>query len=77
MEQPQAQQAEAGPINVNAQAVTIQPIQEFNPDSEVGASLGTRWNLWLEDFEMFLLASGITDTTRQHALLLYQAGQCT
>ena len=72
-EQPE-QQAEAGPINVNAQAVAIQPLPEFNPDSEVGASLSARWNLWIDDFEMFLLASGITDAKRQRALLLYQAG---
>jgi hypothetical protein len=36
--------------------------------------LGARWNLWIEDFEMFLLASGITDPKRQRALLLYQTG---
>ena len=68
------EQAEAGHINVNAQTVAIQPLPEFNPDSEVGASLGARWNLWIEDFEMFLLASGINDPKRQRALLLYQAG---
>ena len=28
----------------------------------------------VEDFEMFLVANGITDTTRKRALLLYQAG---
>ena len=26
---------------------------------KIGAGLGARWNLWIEDFEMFLLASGI------------------
>ena len=31
------------------------------------------WTTWLSDFEMFLLASGITDTKRQRALLLYTA----
>ncbi len=54
MAEHQAQQAEAGPINVNAQAVAIQPLPEFNPDCEVGASLGARCNLWIQDFEMFL-----------------------
>ena len=38
MAEQQAQQAEAGPINVNAQAVAIQPLPEFDPDSKVGAS---------------------------------------
>ena len=55
-------------------SISIQPIAEFNPDTEIGASLATRWTTWLDDFEMFLLASGIQDTKRQRALLLYQAG---
>ena len=70
----QPEQGEAGPINVNAQAVATQPLPEFNLDAEIGASLGARWNLWIEDFEMFLLASGINDPKRQRALLLYEAG---
>ncbi len=55
-------------------SISIQPIAEFNPDTEIGASLATRWTTWLDDFEMFLLTSGIQDTKRQRALLLYQAG---
>ena len=47
---------------------------EFNPDTEVGASLATRWKKWLTDFDMYLAASGITNDTRKRALLLYQAG---
>ena len=57
-----------------AQSVPVQPMPEFNPDAEVGASVATRWTTWLSDLEMFLLASGITDTKRQRALLLYTAG---
>ena len=46
----------------NMQAsVRIQPVPQFNPDTEIGASLATRWSTWLDDFEMFLLASGVTD----------------
>ena len=41
----------------------------------MGESLGARWNIWMQDFEMFILASGITDSQRKRALLLYQAGQ--
>ena len=62
-------------IHVTTPSVSIQPVPEFNPDAELGASLATRWNTWLADFEMFLLASGITDEKRKRALLLYQAGQ--
>ena len=57
---------------VNTQAsVRIQPVPQFNPDTEIGASLATRW---LDDFDMFLLASGVTDKKQKRALLLYQAG---
>ncbi|XP_028414345.1 uncharacterized protein K02A2.6-like [Dendronephthya gigantea] len=62
-------------ITVNTQSVSLQPLQEFNPDADVGESLGTRWNIWIQDFEMFILASGITDEKRKRALLLYQAGK--
>ena len=55
-------------------SVSIKPVAEFRPHAEVGASLATRWNDWLDDFEMFLVASGITDNTRKRALLLYLAG---
>ena len=47
---------------------------EFSPDADIGASLASRWKTWLTEFEMFLTASGITDTKRKRALLLYQAG---
>ena len=56
-----------------AQSVPVQPMPEFNPDAEVGATVATRWTTWLSDFEMFLLASGITGTKHQQALLLYTA----
>ena len=59
---------------VMAQSVSIKPVPEFHPDAELGASLATRWKDWMADFDMFILASGITDATRKRALLLYQAG---
>ena len=62
-------------FNVSKQSVSIQPLPEFSPDAEIGASLAAKWSLWIEDFEMFILASGITDPKRKRALLLYQAGQ--
>jgi hypothetical protein len=42
--------------------------------AELGASVATRWKNWVADFDIFLLASGVTDTKRQRALLLCQAG---
>ena len=69
-------QAEQQPqFHVNTQSVSIQPLPEFLPDAEIGSSLAAKWKLWMEDFEMFILASGITDPKRKRALLLYQAGQ--
>ena len=62
-------------FNVNTQSVSIQPLPEFSPDAEIGASLAAKWRLWIEDFDMFILASGIIDLKRKRALLLYQAGQ--
>ena len=56
------------------QSAPVQPMPEFNQGAEVVASVATRWTTWLSDFEMFLLASGITDTKHQRALFLYTAG---
>ena len=55
-------------VNIQA-SVRIQPVPQFNPDTEVGASLATRWSTWLDDFEMFLLASAVTDKKQKRALL--------
>jgi hypothetical protein len=65
----------AQPVTISTPSVSIQLLPDFNLDSEVGASLATRWTNWLDGFEMFILASGITDKKRKRALLLYQAGQ--
>ena len=70
-EQPAADQPR---IIEMAHSIQIQPMQEFNPDAELGASLATRWNTWISDFDMYLVATGISDDTRKRALLLYQAG---
>ena len=53
--------------------VAIQSMPEFRPEAHVGASLATRCEKWLFDFEMYILASGITNPKRKRALLLYQA----
>ncbi|XP_065058441.1 uncharacterized protein LOC135686185 [Rhopilema esculentum] len=57
-----------------AQGFQIPPVPEFQPDAELGASLVSKWQTWLADFEMFLTASGIANATRKRALLLYLAG---
>ena len=50
----------------------VQSLPPFDPDTEIGASVAPKWKAWLEDFEMFLVANGITNATQKRALLLYQ-----
>ena len=59
---------------VMATSVNILPLQEFNPDVEIGLSVAKRWETWLKEFNMYIVATGITDNTRKRALLLYMAG---
>ena len=54
----------------------VQNMPPFDHDANVGVSVAPKWKVCLEDFEMFLVANRITDTTRKRALLLYQAGPC-
>lgn len=54
--------------------VSLIPLHEFNPDAEIGLSVAKRWGTWLAAFNMYIVASGITDNTRKRALLLYMAG---
>ena len=57
-----------------ATAPLANPMPPFDPDSEIGANIGPKWEVWLEDFEMYITANGITDKKQKRALLLYQAG---
>ena len=52
----------------------VNPMPPFDPDVEIGINLAPKWKVWLEDFQMYLVASGVTDKTKKRALLLYQAG---
>ena len=56
--------------------IDIQPLRTFDPLTEP-TSVGQRWKVWKRRFETYLAALGITDTTQQRALLLYQAGEET
>ena len=51
----------------------LQPMPSFDPHMTIGASLAIRWKTWLDDFDIFLVASGITK--QQRTLLLYQAAR--
>ena len=52
----------------------VQPMPPFDPDAEIGVNIAPRWHIWLEDFQMYLVATEITDKKKRRALLLYQAG---
>ena len=52
-------------------SLNLLPLPEFNPDIDIGLSISKRWEKWLCEFSMYVEANGITDTTRQRALLLY------
>ncbi len=52
----------------------VQPMPPFDPDVDIGQNIAPRWKIWIEDFQTYLVANGITDKKRQRALLLYQAG---
>ena len=54
--------------------INVMPLPEFNPDSEIGLSIAKRWETWLEEFNVYIVASGITDNGRKRPLLLYMAG---
>ena len=34
----------------------VQSMPPFDPDTEIGALVAPKWKVWLEDFEMFLVA---------------------
>ena len=58
-----------------ARHVNLVQLPEVNPDVEVGASLNKEWEIWLGEFEMYFVASGIVDTRQIRAMLLYCAGK--
>ena len=57
-------------IHVTTPSVSIQPVPEFNPDAELGASIATRWNTWIADFVELRMQNASV-----RYVLLYQAGQ--
>ena len=54
--------------------LNLTPLPEFNPDVEVGSSVSKKWERWLKDFKMYIVATAVSDNTRKRALLLYMVG---
>ena len=57
-------------------AVSLSGLPGLNPFDAVGepATLAQRWLTWKEEFELYVIASGISDPTQMRALLLHLAG---
>ena len=47
---------------------------EFPYDDESRYTAGTRWPIWIRDFELFLVGSGVEDADQKKAILLYTMG---
>lgn len=48
----------------------------FHPDADIGAYFRPKWRVWLDDFETFIIANGITYNTRKCAILLNHPWPC-
>ena len=57
-------------------AVSLSGLPGLKPFDAVGepATFAQRWLTWKEEFELFVIASGISDPTQMRALLLHLAG---
>ena len=53
----------------------IPTVEPFIINRETTTNLEKEWTLYLEEFELFLLASGITDNRQKMALLLHLGGK--
>ena len=47
----------------------------FGYDDESRATAGSRWPVWIRDFELFADGSGITDMKQRKAILLHVVGR--
>ena len=56
------------------QSVTLTPPPSFPFDDDCRNTAGTRWPIWLSNFEDFLAASGIQNEGQSKSLLLYTIG---
>ena len=53
----------------------IPTVEPFIINRETTTNLEKEWTLYLDEFELFLLASGITDNRQKVALLLHLGGK--
>ena len=55
-------------------AFNLLPIEPFDAEGNPN-NTGSRWKKWLSNFELFVMASNITDENQKRATLLYSAGK--
>ena len=53
----------------------IPMVEPFLVNEGIGTNLDKKWEIWKEDFRIFILASGITQAEQKKALLLHIAGR--
>lgn len=61
--------------NFKKMATILSNITEFAYDDENRTTAASRWAEWIEEFDLYLVAFGVTDGGRQKALLLHAAGK--
>ena len=55
--------------------LNIPAIQPFYISENEASSLSQRWSKWRRGFEIYIIASAVTDNTQRKALLLHFAGE--
>ena len=55
-------------------SVSLNSPGEFLYDDESRHTAGTRWPIWIKNFELFLVGSGVKDAAQKKAILLYAMG---
>jgi len=51
----------------------IPAVEQFHISKSTTTNLDKQWKLYMDEFELFILASGITDNPQKLALLLHLA----
>ena len=53
----------------------IPAIESFVVEKARTTNLSKKWETWKDDFQLFVIASGITNAAQKRALLLHMAGK--
>ena len=52
----------------------IPMVEQFEVNSKTLTNISKRWEIWKEDFQLFVVASGITNKPQKKAMLLHIGG---